>query len=129
MNRSKDLDNIAPDDPILPTQKPKVTVFKPNEPQSQENTPQKVDLKNVSIGDLKEVHKKKVEVSKQERVEEQRKIEDKDRLVQARKEELRLMKEKESRNIDDVLGGSELLHKDDEDDFKKSIKEFDSELK
>lgn len=30
MNRSKDLDNIAPDDPILTDQKPKIIVFDPN---------------------------------------------------------------------------------------------------
>ncbi len=42
MNRSKDLDNIAPDDPIITDSKPKVTVFDqlPNQPSDkvQENT-------------------------------------------------------------------------------------------
>jgi len=46
MNRSKDLDNIAPDDPITTQQKPKITIFKPKEPQSQENISPKINLKN-----------------------------------------------------------------------------------
>ncbi len=89
----------------------------------------KVDLGRVRIGELKELHKKRVSATKQEKAEEQKKIEEKQRLVEARKEELRMMKEKESRNIDEVLGGSELLKKKkQEDEFTKSLKEFDEEL-
>ena len=47
MNRSKDLDNIAPDDPILTDQKPKLTVFDHN------STPptKKSSLKTESVDD------------------------------------------------------------------------------
>ena len=90
---------------------------------------EKVDINRVRISELKEVHKKRVEVTKSEQIQEQRKIEDKQRLIEARKEELRAMKEKESKNIDSVLGGSELLGKKNiGDDFDKSVEEFDSDL-
>ncbi len=87
-----------------------------------------VDISNVLIGDLRDIHKKRIEITKQERKEEKEKIisekqtedrkylnslnlEEKQRLIKARKEELRLMKEKESRNIDDALGGKELFER------------------
>ena len=38
MNRSKDLDNIAPDDPIFTEQKPKISVFDQNLDQSSTKT-------------------------------------------------------------------------------------------
>lgn len=89
----------------------------------------KVDIKRVRISDLKELHKKRVEATKEEKIEEQKKIEDRQRLVEARKEELRLMKEKQSKNIDEVLGGAELLKKKkQEDEFTKSVEDFDKEL-
>lgn len=71
----------------------------------------KVDISRVRISDLKEIHKKRVETTKQERKEEQKRIEEKQRLIEARKEELRAMKEKESKNIDDSLGGKELFER------------------
>ncbi len=73
-----------------------------------------IDSKNVTINDLRNIHKRKFEVTRQEKVEEQRRIEDRNKLVEARKEELRMRKEKESKDLDNVLGGSELL-KDDFD--------------
>ena len=53
-------------------------------------------------------------------------------MVEARKEELRLMKEKESKELDDVLGGTELLDvgetiKKIEDSDK--VEEFEDELR
>ncbi|MEM0465849.1 MAG: hypothetical protein QXW97_04095 [Candidatus Pacearchaeota archaeon] len=78
----------------------------------------KVDISKVKVGDLKEFHRKKVLAIKEERLEEQRKIEERNRLIEARKEELRLIKEKQSREIDSFLGGSELLSR------KKSFERF-----
>jgi ribosome-binding protein aMBF1 (putative translation factor) len=93
----------------------------------------------VTIEDLRAMHRKKVEVTKREKLEEQEKIEERQRLIEARKEELRLMKEKESNELDDVLGGSELLDKKDDFDnseysrvdsesANKKRQEFDNEL-
>ena len=76
---------------------------------------EKTDAKNVTVNDLKEFHKKRLEVSKQEQREEQRRIEDRQRLIEARKEELRSLKEKESKELDKMLGGTELLSKEDEE--------------
>jgi ribosome-binding protein aMBF1 (putative translation factor) len=89
---------------------------------------EKVDMSRIKISDLKEAHKKRVEVTKSEKILEQRKIEERQRLIEARKEELRAMKEKESKNIDKVLGGSELLKKDeDSDGFDESVEDFEDE--
>ena len=71
------------------------------------------------------MNKRRIEATKQEKIEEQKKIEERQRLIEARKEELRLKKEKESRELDDVLGGAELLEEDK--DFE-GRKEFDEEL-
>jgi len=70
---------------------------------------EKADLSRVKISDLKELHRKKVEATRKEQIEEQKRIEERNRLIEARKEELRLMKEKESNDLDKVLGGAELL--------------------
>ncbi len=86
----------------------------------------KANVSAVRIGDLKELSRRKIEVTKQEKVEEQRKIEERQRLIEARKEEIRLKKEKESRKLDEFLGGAELL-KESEEDFEKRG-EFDEEL-
>jgi ribosome-binding protein aMBF1 (putative translation factor) len=75
----------------------------------------KANLDNITISDLKELHRKKVEATKQEQEEEKTKIEERQRLIEAKKEELRLLREKESRNLDEQLGGSELLRKKNED--------------
>ena len=67
----------------------------------------------VTIADLRELHRKKVDATKQEKFEEQRKIEERQRLIEAKKEELRLLKERESKELDGVLGGVELLEGND----------------
>ena len=91
----------------------------------------KANLGEVKISDLKELHRKKVEATKKEQIEEQKRIEERNSLVEARKEELRLMKERESKELDDVLGGTELL---DVGEIPKKIedsdevREFDEEL-
>ena len=85
----------------------------------------KADFRAVKIADLKELHRRRIEATKQEKVEEQKKIEERQRLIEARKEELRLKKERESGELDNVLGGAELLK--EEEDFEKR-KEFDEEL-
>jgi len=92
----------------------------------------KSDLSDVRISDLKELHRKKIEVTKKEQLEEQRKIEERSRMIEARKEELRLMKERESNELDRVLGGTELL--DVGNTIKKledeeEVKEFEEELR
>jgi len=46
MNRSKDLDTIAPDDPILTDQKPKVTVFDNDSTSPTDQTPKKTNPKD-----------------------------------------------------------------------------------
>ena len=66
-----------------------------------------MELKTISIKLLK--HRKKIETTRQEKIEEQRKIEERQGLIEARKEELRLRREKESEDIDRILGGAELL--------------------
>ncbi|MFA5855808.1 MAG: hypothetical protein WC867_00485 [Candidatus Pacearchaeota archaeon] len=70
------------------------------------------DLSHVTIKQMREMHKKKIEATKEERKEEQRRIEERERLIEARKEELRLIKEKQSKDIDSMLGGAELLGKE-----------------
>ena len=57
----------------------------------------KANLGNITIADLKELHRKKLEATKQEQLEEQRRIEERQKLIEARKEELRLRREKESK--------------------------------
>lgn len=69
----------------------------------------KADLNEVKISDLKDLHRKKIEATRKEQIEEQKRIEERNRLIEARKEELRSMKEKESKELDKVLGGTELL--------------------
>ncbi|MEK6860325.1 MAG: hypothetical protein AABX54_05930 [Nanoarchaeota archaeon] len=74
----------------------------------------RTDINRVTVDDLKEFHRKKLEVSKQEQREEQRRIEERQRLIEARKEELRGLKVKESKEFDDMLGGTELLENHEE---------------
>ncbi|MFA5259538.1 MAG: hypothetical protein WC979_04625 [Candidatus Pacearchaeota archaeon] len=75
----------------------------------------KTDSSYVTVNDLKDLHKKRIEVSKQEMRVEQKRIEERERIIEARKEELRLFKEKESDDLDNMLGGAELLGKEDEE--------------
>ncbi|MDD5193512.1 MAG: hypothetical protein PHF67_02905 [Candidatus Nanoarchaeia archaeon] len=76
---------------------------------------EKIDKDKVKISDLREWHARRVELAKTETVEDQKRIEERNRiaerrkLIDARKEELRLIKEKDSKEIDNLLGGSELL--------------------
>ncbi len=84
------------------------------------------NLSSLTIADLKELHRRKIEATKQEKEEEKEKIEERQKLIEARKEELRLIREKESRELNDVLGGSELLEK--EEDSEKRWEDFDEEL-
>lgn len=107
----------------------------------------KVSPKRVTIGQLKEIHRKKVEVTRQEKVEEQKKIEERLRILQALRERdrikleikkkeaekerdllleekkkidnekdeyLKKMREEENKDIDNFLGGTELLSNNDE---------------
>ncbi|MFA5174178.1 MAG: helix-turn-helix transcriptional regulator [Candidatus Pacearchaeota archaeon] len=92
--------------------------------------PQEVDIKHmnpsaITIADLRALHRRKIEATKQEKLEEQKKIEERQKLIEAKKEELRALKEKESKELDKVLGGTELLGKDNK---KQNVEEFDDEL-
>jgi hypothetical protein len=92
----------------------------------------KADLAKVSLKDLMELHRKKILIAEEEQIglnkfEESQKASittpvasssvitkkvsgvDKNRLAETRKEELRLLKEKQSQELDSLLGGSELL--------------------
>lgn len=89
----------------------------------------RVDLSVVKINDLKELHRKKIEATKKEQIEEQRRIEARNRLIEARKEELRLMKEKESNELDEILGGTELLDSQKINNESGDFEEFDDELR
>ena len=71
------------------------------------------NLSRVRISDLKVLNKRKVEATKQEKFEEAKRIEQRQKLIEARKEELRASKERESRELDRFLGGEELFKKDD----------------
>tara|TARA_Y100000310_G_scaffold111916_1_gene110348 strand:- start:30546 stop:31619 length:1074 start_codon:yes stop_codon:yes gene_type:complete len=91
----------------------------------------KANLGEVRISDLKELNRRKIEATKKEQIEEQKKIEERSSIIEARKEELRLMKEQESKELDRILGGTELLDvgkttKPIEDSDK--VEEFDEEL-
>lgn len=94
----------------------------------------KANLDNITISDLKDLHRKKIEASRQEKEEEKRRIEERQKLIEAKKEELRLMREKESRELDRHLGGSELLgRRDRERRDENSVEgrkrdDFDDEL-
>ena len=70
-----------------------------------------VDKSSVRIADLKDIHRKKVDALKEEKIKEQKSIEQHKMLVEARKEELRFKREKESRELDNLLGGKELVDK------------------
>jgi len=93
----------------------------------------KVNLSKVNIGHLRELHRKKAEATRQEQIEEQKRIEDRQRLIEAGKEEIRMIKEKENKELDDVLGGAELLDSEGEEKPKSvadsgRVEEFDKEL-
>ena len=90
----------------------------------------KIDRQEIKISELRELHRRRIEVSKQEKIEEQKRIEERQRLIYVRKEELRQLKEKESKELDNILGGVELLGKSSDRDLgdETGVKEFDDEL-
>jgi len=57
----------------------------------------KTDPRGVTIGELKEMHRKKVEVTKQEQIEEQKKIEERRRILEALRERDRLKAEEKKK--------------------------------
>lgn len=97
---------------------PKIPEIKKEEDEEIVTKMEELDLKRVdpralTIKELREMHKRKIEATKQEKKEEQKRIEVRERLIEARKEELRLIKEKESKELDNLLGGAELLDNND----------------
>jgi len=102
----------------------------------------KADLAKVSLKDLMELHRKKILVTEEEQIglnkfEESQKANiskltpgkevisskkisgvDRQRLAETRKEELRLLREKQSQELDSLLGGSELLEISDKKENK-----------
>ncbi len=91
----------------------------------------KVNLREVRISDLKDLHRKKIQATRQEQLEEQRRIEERQKIIEARKEELRLRREKESNELDNFLGGAELIGGSDIkdiNDYPEEVEEFDDEL-
>jgi len=90
----------------------------------------RADINRIKVGDLQTVHRKKIEATRQEKIDEQRKIEERQRLIEARKEEFRMRKERESKDLDSFLGGVELLDKKESDliEDSKKVEEFDREL-
>ncbi len=92
---------------------------------------EKANLSQIRISDLRDLHRKKIEATKQEREEEKRRITEKEKLVEARKEELRAMRERESKKLDNILGGTELLNSEktiEELEDSEKIEEFEDEL-
>ena len=53
--------------------------------------------------------------------EEQKKIEEKQKVIEARKEELRTFKERESKELDNLLGGSELLNSEENSEKENKV--------
>lgn len=124
----------------------------------------KIDKEKVTIGDLKNLHKKRSDVTKQEMIEEQKKIEERQKIllalrerdrikmeerkkqeilerqkteqqrqkiIEERKQELEKQRNEESKDINNFLGGVELIDEENKDNKKSSsdsIKEFDEEL-
>lgn len=86
--------------------------FEDNEEEEKE-VPIKKEPRKINITELIEMHRKKVLVSREEQKKEQSKIQERENLVEARKEELRLMKEKQSKELDTMLGGAELLNQEE----------------
>ena len=80
----------------------------------------KINANKVKISDLMKLHREKIIGTEQEKTQEQKKIQERQKIIEARKEELITKKQKESKELNDILGGIELL--------KKDIKEEDSSL-
>jgi ribosome-binding protein aMBF1 (putative translation factor) len=86
------------------------------------------NLNEIKISHLQQLNRKKVEATKREQIEEQKKIEERNRLIEARKEELKLIKEKETDDLDGVLGGTELIGGNPEKEKEVDEESFDQEL-
>jgi ribosome-binding protein aMBF1 (putative translation factor) len=86
------------------------------------------NLNEIKISHLKQLNRKKVEATRREQIEEQRKIEERNRLIEARKEELKLIKEKETDDLNEVLGGTELIGGNPEKEKDVDEESFDQEL-
>ncbi len=85
-----------------------------------------IDPNRVNIRDLRNMHKRKIQATKQERQEEAKKIEERQKLIEARREELRQMKEREMDKIDRHLRGIDVLEKKNPD-FDRN--DFDDEIR
>jgi ribosome-binding protein aMBF1 (putative translation factor) len=81
----------------------------------------RIDWDTTRISDLRSIHKKRIEISKQEKIEEQKRVEERQKLIEARREEFRQKKEKESKELDTLLGGSELLKDDYNEETSKTL--------
>jgi ribosome-binding protein aMBF1 (putative translation factor) len=108
-NRADEEDEVKEPEEKSIRSEPRKELLKANE----DFDVRKVDPKSVTIADLRDVHRKRVEVTKLEKTEEKRRIQERQKLIEARKEELRMMKERQSKELDHILGGKELLEKDD----------------
>lgn len=142
---------------------PETTEKIPYLPEDKDLDINRINKKEITIGDLQKLHEKKSVTIKQEQLEEQRIIEERQRLlresrerdkqrielekqreiiekekveqerqllIEQRKQEVQTLREKESKDIYNYLGGSELLNNNNKDEFNqdKSIEEFDEEL-
>ena len=85
----------------------------------------KADPSKVSLNELRELHQRRVEATREEKRQEQKKIEEKQKVIEARKEELRLLREKESKELDSLLGGSELIGSNNKADSDKEDNKID----
>jgi ribosome-binding protein aMBF1 (putative translation factor) len=143
---------------------PETTKKIPYLPEDRDLDINRINKKEITIGDLQKLHEKKSITIKQEQLEEQRVIEERQRLlresrerdkqrielekqreiiekekaeqerqllIEKRRQEVQTLREKESKDIYNYLGGSELLDNDnnsEEFNQDKSIEEFDEEL-
>jgi ribosome-binding protein aMBF1 (putative translation factor) len=142
---------------------PETTKKIPYLPEDRDLDINRINKKEITIGDLQKLHEKKSVTIKQEQLEEQRVIEERQRLlresrerdrqrielekqreiiekeraeqerqllIEKRRQEVQTLREKESKDIYNYLGGSELLDNNNKDEFNqdKSIEEFDEEL-
>ena len=104
------------------------------------NTDETLDVKKartlgVTIGDLHKIHKKKIEVTRQERVEEQKKIEERRRILMAQREQERSKieerKKQEAPHTTPLDQRQKLLqqHKQEQEKLReKERKDIDSQL-
>ncbi len=89
----------------------------------------KTNLERVTIGKLKEIHNKKIEVTRQEQIKEQRKIEERKRILEALRERDRIkIEERKKKELVERQRKEEerkRLAREQEEEFrKKSKKEF-----